>query len=144
MHIPAPSHFASVESEVDPTGQLPGMHTVPAGCSAQAPLPSQVPSVPQVEAAMARHSAFGSAPPSGMAVQAPSASLTAHEVQMGQLALPQQTPSTQWPLTHCEPSSQILPLPRRSVHDVPWQVKPITQSPSSAQVVRHVVCEPQT
>ena len=63
--LPAPLHAeAAVSWAVAPSHEA-GAQTVPAAKSVQEPLPSQVPSVPQVDAVIARQLARGSAPPFG-------------------------------------------------------------------------------
>ena len=113
-----------------------GRQGVPGAKSSHEPLPSQVPSVAQVGAAMARQLASGSAPPLGTGWQLPAFPATAHDEQAGQLEAPQHTCSTQWPLMHWVPSVQAPPLAVRFVHDPPEHEKPAAQSPSPAQVVR--------
>lgn len=75
--------------------------------------------------------------PAGTGAQLPAEPARAHEVQLGQLAAPQHTPSTQWPLTHCGSMVQATPLELRLAQEVPTQDDPTTQSPAPAHVVRH-------
>jgi hypothetical protein len=92
---------------------------VPMAMKAQLPLPSQVPSVPQVAAAMGMQVASGSAPPFATGWQLPDLPLTttAHDQHGRQLAEPQQTDSTQCPLMHWVPSVQVPPFGVRFVHE---------------------------
>jgi hypothetical protein len=55
-----------------------------------------------------------------------------------QLAAPQHTFSTQWPLMHSLPSVQAPPLIVRFVHEPFAHVYPAAQSPSPPQVVRQL------
>jgi hypothetical protein len=62
--------------------------------------------------------------------------------QAGQLALPQQTPSTQLPWMHSLPAEQVAPFAFRLQFLtvlVPWQVYGIWQSPSAVHVVLHAL-----
>ena len=113
-----------------------GPQGVPAENTAHEPLPSQVPSVPQVDAVIARQLARGSAPPFGTGWQLPAFPATAHDEQAEQLSAPQHTCSTQWPLMHWVPSLHALPLGVRFVHDPFAHRKPVAQSLSWPQVVR--------
>ena len=78
-----------------PAGQLAGAQVVPGGWKAQAPAPSQVPSVPQELAAVLRQVPEGSGAWAARGVQVPSAPATAQDEQVPQAAAPQHTPSTQ-------------------------------------------------
>jgi hypothetical protein len=75
--------------------QIAGAQVVPVAKSAHEPLPSHVPSVPQVEAAIGKQLASGSAPPLGTGWQLPALPETAHDEHAGQLEAPQHTDSTQ-------------------------------------------------
>jgi hypothetical protein len=66
--------------------------------SVHAPLPLQAPVLPQVPLAVQRP--CGSATALATLAQAPKLPATLQAWQRGQLALPQQTPSTQLPLPH--------------------------------------------
>ena len=66
--------------------------------SVHAPLPSQAPVLPQVPLAPQR--LCGSVTVLATLAQAPALPVTLQAWQSGQLALPQQTPSTQFPLLH--------------------------------------------
>ena len=61
-------------------------------------------------------------------------------LQAAQLALPQQTPSTQLPLMHWLPPVQVSPLALSAqflVVPLPWQVFGETQSVSAVQLLLH-------
>jgi hypothetical protein len=118
--------------------QVAAAHTVPMAIKAHAPLPSHVPSVPQVAAAIIMQLASGSAPPFGTGWQLPALFGTAHEEHAAQLESPQQTCSTQWPLMHWVPSVQEPPFFVRFVHEPFAHEYPdaVAQSASLPQVVR--------
>jgi hypothetical protein len=78
---------------------------VPAAIHRQAPVPSQVPLVPQGGAGW--QPPCGSAAPVGTGVHAPALPVTLHARQVPQLAAEQQTPSTQLPLSHSAAAPQI-------------------------------------
>jgi hypothetical protein len=119
--------------------QVAGAQVVPIAVRAHAPAPSQVPSVPHVEAAMARQLASGSGPPLGTGWQLPALPWTAHDKHAAQLAAPQQTCSTQWPLMQSVPAAHAPPFGVRSVHEPFAQENPDAQSPSSPHVVRQAL-----
>jgi hypothetical protein len=77
----------------------PGLQIVPATCWRQAPLPSQVPSSPQLDSSVAgQTSGARGAPPAGTRAQIPGDPCTLQERQVPVQAVLQQTPSTQKPL----------------------------------------------
>jgi hypothetical protein len=90
-----------------------------------------------VRFALPLHAAGPQTTPAGAGAQLPAEPATAQDVQIGQLAAPQHTPSTQWPLTHWGSVAHATPFTRRLAHDVPTQEDPMTQSPSTPHVVRH-------
>jgi len=142
LHAPAPSQVeAAVSIDVVASHVAPAQ-LVPAAKRAHAPAPSHVPSAPQVAAALARQLAVGSAPPFGTGWQLPGLPATAHDVHDGQLAAPQQTCSTQWPLMHWTPAAQAAPFTSRFVHEPLAHEKPAAQSPSPAHVVRQLASAP--
>ena len=110
-------------------------HDVPAGWNAHWPLPLHRPLIPQLVEAVAVHTAAGSSPFAGTGWQVPALPATAHDKQLGQLADPQQTPSTQLPLVHSAPATHASPL-GFSVQEPDRQNSPAVQSPSAAQTVR--------
>jgi hypothetical protein len=142
MQVPVPLQVEAAVSIGAAGAHEAGMQVVPAGYRAHEPVPSHVPLVPQVEGAIARQLASGSLPPLGTGWQLPALPATAHDEQAGQLAAPQQTCSTQWPLAHWVPSVQLPPFGVRFVHDPFAQEKPVAQLPSLAQVVRQVAPAP--
>jgi hypothetical protein len=63
---------------------------------------------------------------------------TLHAWQAGQVALPQHTPSTQWPLMHCPLVVHARPFgfsAQLFVAPAPWHVNGATQSASPAHTV---------
>ena len=76
--------------------------------------------------------------PSGMGEHVPCVPATAHERQAPHDAAPQQTPSTQLPLSHSAPAAQICPS-RFLPHEPLLHTVPGTQSLSMAQAERQVV-----
>jgi len=76
--------------------------------SEHAPLPLQAPVLPQVPLAVQRP--CGSATVLATLAQAPRLPATLQAWQSGQLALPQQTPSTQLPLLHSWLERQATPV----------------------------------
>ena len=81
----------------------------------------------------------GAAVPGASGAHAPAAPATLHAWHAAQLALPQQTPSVQWPLMHSPPAAHARPLALSAqlfVAPPPWHVKGATQSPSPVQVAR--------
>jgi hypothetical protein len=65
--------------------------------------------------------------------------LTAHELQLPQLADAQQKPSVQLPLKHSVPETQTAPLAFRLVQVLAMQVKPPAHSASPVHDVRQEV-----
>lgn len=134
LHVPAPSH-APIGVDVEPL-QEAVPQDVPAAIIRQAPVPSQVPLVPQGGAAWQRP--WGSAAPAGTGVQAPALPVTLHDRQVAQLGEEQQTPSTQLPLSHSAAAPQIWPR-RFLPHEPSLQTLPVEQSPSPVQAARQAV-----
>jgi len=97
LQRPDPSH--TFTSTTAPAEQAPALQTVPAMCLRQPPLPSQVPSRPQVDSSDAGHwfAAWG-ALPAGTDVHVPGDPWTLHAMHVPVQAVLQQTPSTQNPL----------------------------------------------
>jgi hypothetical protein len=94
-HAPAPLQRAAWET-VDPL-QDDARQIAPAAYSAQEPVPSQVPSRPQLATPSSGHSLRGSAP-TGTLVHVPTLPSTAHDWQSPEQSERQQTPSEQKPL----------------------------------------------
>ena len=130
-HTPDPLQVGPAVSVAPLHVWLPQL--VPVVCSRQPPVPLHPPARPQVVAASAGHSFWGSCPP-GMGVQLPSAPATLQAWQ-GWLQGPlQQTPSVHRPLAHWKAMVQAAPGMRRRVQRVPSQKKPVWQSVWLVQV----------
>jgi hypothetical protein len=117
--------------------QLSGAHSVPLGYSRQAPVPSQVPSLPHEVAFSSTHTPCGSGKPAPILVQVPGATGMAQERQAPLQASLQQTPSAQNPERHCLPIWQAAPSSLRPQLPI-TQWTPGLQSPSLRQVSRQV------
>jgi hypothetical protein len=106
------------------------------GAFRHAPLPSHRPSNPQGGAAVQ--------PPCGSMSSAitgrhmPAMPATLHDWQVPQLAVEQQTPSVQLPLSHSLPPAHSWPS-RLSPHEPALQTLPGAQSPSAPQAALQVV-----
>jgi hypothetical protein len=130
--LPVPQRPATVPT---PAVQLSAPHIVPEGYFRQAPLPSQVPSPPQLIAPSSVHCMSGSWL-AGTLVQVPALDDSAHDLQVPEQAVAQQTPWAQKPELHSTSLPQVAPtgflpqLPR-------LQVLGAMQSVSEMQVVRH-------
>jgi hypothetical protein len=138
--VPAPSQVRAgvnvVPEQVDAT------QVIPMACSRQPPLPSQVPSVPQLAAPMSAHWPSGSAP-AGTALQVPTVPASAHERQVPAQAVAQQTPSSQKPELHSAAAVQAMPigfLPQLPL----TQELGALQSALDVQVPRQAALGPQT
>jgi len=133
--VPVPLQVRAGEN-VDPV-QLAATHMVPAAYRRQPPAPSQVPSVPQVEARLSAHW-FSGSPPTGTNVHVPGVPASAHDRQVPvQLEL-QQTPCWQRPDAHSVPPAHVVPS-GFFVHCPALQMLGAMQSASVEQVVRQVV-----
>jgi hypothetical protein len=110
-HAPLPSQIFTPDSPSP--SQMPVLQMVSATYRRQAPLPSQVPSCPQVAgvAALQVLESLGVAP-AATKVQSPSALGRLHALQVPSQAEVQQTPSTQCPVRHSLSHWQdsLLPL----------------------------------
>ncbi len=120
---------------------MPAVHEgapqlIPAAAGRQAPAPLQVPSNPQGGAAM--QPPCGSLVPAATAVQVPADPATLQAAHVPQLAVPQQTPSTQFPPSHSFPIAQAWPS-RLSPHEPPVQTLPAAQSLSLLQTATQAV-----
>jgi hypothetical protein len=92
---PAPSQLRA-DSAVVAFMHIAAAHCVPLTCLRHPPAPSQVPSLPQVEAAAAGHcDATSGATPAGIGVQVPTLPVTEHDMQVPMQAELQQTLLTQ-------------------------------------------------
>jgi hypothetical protein len=105
---------------VDPV-QDAAPHEVDEAACVQAPAPLQVPVLPQV--VPVGQPPWRSPPPAGMFAHVPALPVTLQAWQVGQLGLPQQTPSTQLPLVHSLPPPQVAPAALRARHDPPVPVQ---------------------
>jgi hypothetical protein len=99
---------AGVKAEVVVLQAAAPHETLLAAC-VQAPAPLQAPVLPQVPLAAQR--ACGSAVPLPTLAQVPTVAARLQAWQVGQVALPQQTPSTQLPLVHSWAAAQVAPDP---------------------------------
>jgi len=126
---------------VDPV-QLAATQTVPLAYSRQAPPPSQVPSVPHVDAPLSAHWPSGSWP-AGTSTHVPAVPVIEHDRQLPVQAVRQHEPCSQKPLEHSVVVVQVAPfgfLPQLP----PVQTLGATQSALVAQVTRHAPVAPQT
>jgi hypothetical protein len=122
--------------------QLGLPHVTEVAAWVQAPAPLQVPVLPQV--VVTAHCPVGAAWPAEMFEQLPSP-FRLQAWQVGQLALPQQTPLVQKPLMHWFEMLQAWPFgfsAQLLVVPEPGQVKGATHSASLAQVVRQALVLP--
>jgi hypothetical protein len=114
LHRPSPSQTLTPMTAA--SEHIPGLQIVPATCWRQAPLPSQVPSSPQLEASPAGQMAGErGAPPVGTGAQIPGDPCTLHDRQVPVQAVLQQTPSTQNPLWQSPSQPQVSPFGRSEV-----------------------------
>jgi hypothetical protein len=104
--LPAPEQNAGAV-KVLPLQEAAAQPTEVEAC-VQAPRPLQVPVFPQVP--LAEQRACGSLMLAATLAQAPALPATLQAWQVGQLAVPQQTPSTQKPLLHSWLAMQPRPL----------------------------------
>jgi hypothetical protein len=117
MHVPA------IVSVPEPAGQVAFEQPVPFGYFWQPPAPSHLPFEPQLEGPSSGQKLTGAVVPAATGEHAPLPDRL-HAWQAGQLALPQQTPSTQLPLMHWPPVEQARPLALSAqlFGAVPWHV----------------------
>jgi hypothetical protein len=109
--VPAPLQV-SVSDAIE-AAQDAALQTVPLGQSRHVPAPLQLPSVPQLDAALGAHSLCGSLP-AGIDPHVPfdpPVSAALHALHVPLHALLQQKPSTQLPLVHWLAPPHMLPLP---------------------------------
>jgi hypothetical protein len=114
-----------------PAVQVATPHWVPTAYLRQAPLPSHMPSRPQVDASAMVHCSSGSVPAIAL-VQLPAA--LAQVRQVPEQVVAQQVPWAQIPELHSPPAAQVDPfglLPQL----VPTQMLGEAQSPVTVQVV---------
>jgi hypothetical protein len=116
LQVPAPSQLRG-DSAVVVLMHAGCAHWVPGMYLRQAPAPSQVPSLPQVDAAAIGHCvATSGAEPAGMGEQVPTLPAIEHDVQVPVQALLQQMLFTQWP------EAQVLSCPVG--HEPPIGIRP--------------------
>jgi len=143
-HVPAPSQFRG-DSAVVAFMHAGPAHCVPLTCLRHPPAPSQVPSVPQVDAPVVGHcDATSGGLPAAIGEQVPTLPVSEHDVQVPVQAVLQQTLLTQ------NPDAQSVPRP--DGHEPPigilpqlmaTQVLPIVQSAALVvQVVLHALLVP--
>jgi hypothetical protein len=130
--VPLPSHDAA-GVKVEPV-QAAVAQPVPAAYFWQAPLPLQRPFKPQVVAPASAHWASGSWP-AGTATQVPTEPAIAHELQVEEQAVAQQTCCAQTPELQVVPAVHAVPLGARPQLFVEvLQVVEAAQSASPVQV----------
>jgi hypothetical protein len=135
--VPVPVQ-CEIGVKVEPVHEAVPQATVVAVCW-QAPAPSQLPLFPQ--GGLTGHWVPGAGVPAVNGAHDPRP-LTLQAWQVGQAALPQQTPLVQKPLMHWLFPEQVRPF-GLSAQLPAWQVVGATQSASAAQVVLHAFA-PQT
>ena len=101
--------------------QVGPLHMTEVLACVQAPEPLQAPVLPQV--VLTGQRACGSVLPPPTFAHVPGLPETLQAWQVGQLPLPQQTPSTQLPLPHSCPVPQATPLPLRATQLPPVPVQ---------------------
>ena len=108
--MPFPSHE---RTPVAPSpSQVPALHSVPLTNWRQAPLPSQVPSSPQLAGVLAGQTRESlGLPPDGMKKHSPRWLARLHALQVSPQALVQQIPSAQKPLWHSPSQVQDSAFP---------------------------------
>jgi len=109
LHRPCPSQ--TLTPTTAPAEQAPALQTVPATWFRQLPLPSHVPSRPQVASSDAGHwfAACG-VPPAGTNAQIPGDPWTLQAMHVPVQAVLQQRPSTQNPLRQSPSQLQVSPV----------------------------------
>jgi len=124
LQWPTPSQ--TLTPTTDASAHAPALHTVPETCCRQAPLPSQVPSSPQLDvAATGQTLGVRGAPPAGTALQFPGDPWTLQAIHVPVQAVLQQTPSTQKPLWQSRSQPQVSPI-------IPALVPPAVQPPAAS------------
>jgi hypothetical protein len=104
-------------------------HALDSGATVHAPRPSHLPSFPHGGAGVQR--SCGSTVPAATGVHVPALPAPLHAWQVPQLAVPQHTPSTQWPPSHSAPPAHACPS-RLSPHEPALHTRPGAQSASAA------------
>jgi hypothetical protein len=134
-----PSHVEASLRSLVAGEQEGGRHIAPAGCLRQPPLPSHVPSVPQVVVGCAAQVPRGSAAPLAMKLQVPGSAPAEQGRQAPVQASVQQTPSTQKLLEHWAAFEQGWPGPFLPQLPEASQVAPDAQSPFERQLAAQVL-----
>jgi hypothetical protein len=108
LQVPRPSQ--TFTSTTAAPSQAPALQIAPWTWRRQPPLPSQVPSIPQVDTSVAGQSvASRGAPPAGTNVQTPGDPWVLQARHLSVQAVLQQTPSTQKPLWQSLAQAQLSP-----------------------------------
>src|SRR5689334_16107454 len=94
-HVPRPLHVRPVTAVDWPLGHDGAAHDVLASYSRQAPLPSHLPSVPQLAAPWSEHRFITSVAPAATLLHTPFELPSAHDLQTPEQADSQQTPCSQ-------------------------------------------------
>jgi hypothetical protein len=118
-----PAHVPASVSDVAPAAQLAIEQAVPSAYFWQPPAPSHLPFVPQDAARLSAHMAFGSIVPAARGAHVPALPETLQAWHEPQAALPQQTPSTQWPVRHWLPAVHAPPAAPIGAHVPPGPVQ---------------------
>lgn len=105
-----PWHVPGIVSVPAPPGQLAVEQLVPSAYCWQPPRPSHLPFAPQLGAPSSAQKLGGASVPAARGEHAPVPDRL-HAWQAGQLAEPQHTPSTQFPVMHWPPVVHARPLP---------------------------------
>jgi hypothetical protein len=141
-HFPAPSQVRASVAVVMPVGQLAAAHCVPAAYSAHAPVPLHMPVILQLAAPSSLQRPAGSGLPAGTAEQVPCLPATAHDLQLPEHAVVQQTPCAHtWP-AHSTSEPHTAPGGLRP-QEPPMHVDGDAQSALVAQDALHAFA-PQT
>jgi hypothetical protein len=137
LHVPMPEQNDAGWNVV-PVHDTDRPHDMVVDACWQPPAPLHAPVFPHGGAEA--HCPVGAAVPAAMFAHIPRLPAMLHAWQVGQVALPQQTPLTQLPLMHWLPAVHTRPFgfsAQLRLGAVPWQVYGARQSPSAVQLVRH-------
>jgi hypothetical protein len=139
LHAPLPEQN-DIGWNVVPLHAMDRPHDMVDAACWQPPAPLHTPVLPH--GGDAGHCPAGAVAPAGMNPHIPGLPVVLHAWHVGQLALPQQTPSTQLPLMHALPAEHVRPFgfnAQLRLGAAPWQVNGARQSPSAVQLVRQAV-----
>jgi hypothetical protein len=120
VQLPLPQLPASVSVD-EPLGHDAGAQVVPFAYLWQPPAPSHLPFVEQAGAPLSAHVCFGSIVPAATGMHVPVLPATLQAWHEPQLALPQHTLSTQWPVPHWLSAVQAAPCEALATHAPPVQ-----------------------